>query len=100
MTGIFLTLGAAALVLWLAALAGGEETFDKASAVLRTVWGKALLAAWSLAFYYHLCNGIRHLFWDMGKGFELKNVTRSGIAVLMAAVTLTAATWWCALHYA
>ena len=47
------------------------------------------MIAWVFAFFYHLCNGIRHLFWDTGRGFELETVTKSGIAVLGAALVLS-----------
>lgn len=52
------------------------------------------LAAIAVVFslYYHLCNGLRHLFWDMGKGFELKDARRNGYLVLLTALALTIAT--------
>ena len=85
-TGIFLSLGAFVLAYWLVALASGEARFN----TVRECFGwwpvQLLMIAWVFAFYYHLCNGIRHLFWDMGKGFELETVTKSGIAVLAAAL--------------
>ena len=52
-----------------------------------------LLFGWSVAFFYHLCNGIRHLAWDAGYGFEIGTAARSGYAVLAATVLLTAITW-------
>lgn len=55
---------------------------------------KALLyviaTCWAFALYYHLCNGIRHLFWDVGKGFELKTSQRNGILVLVISALMTA----------
>ena len=85
-TGIFLSLGAFVLAYWLVALASGEARFN----TVRESFGwwpvQLLMIAWVFAFYYHLCNGIRHLFWDMGKGFELETVTKSGIAVLATAL--------------
>ena len=52
-----------------------------------------LLFLWSIAFFYHLCNGIRHLVLDAGYGFELRQAYRSGYAVLAATALLTALTW-------
>ena len=53
-----------------------------------------LLFLWSVAFFYHLCNGIRHLAWDAGyDGFELRDAHRSGYAVLAATVVLTVLAW-------
>ena len=52
-----------------------------------------LLFGWSVAFFYHLCSGIRHLAWDAGYGFEIQQAYRSGYAVLAATALLTALTW-------
>ena len=70
-----------------------KEIYDEFKEFLGSPLGTIMLGGWSLAMYYHLCNGIRHLFWDFGKGFELKNATRSGITVIVTAVVLTALTW-------
>jgi succinate dehydrogenase / fumarate reductase cytochrome b subunit len=45
-----------------------------------------------------MLNGIRHLFWDIGKGFEVKTVNKSGIIVLLGAVALTVASWFYVLN--
>jgi succinate dehydrogenase / fumarate reductase cytochrome b subunit len=52
-----------------------------------------LLVGWSLALFYHLCNGIRHLWWDTGHGLELNGVYAGGWAVLAVTVALTIVTW-------
>jgi succinate dehydrogenase / fumarate reductase, cytochrome b subunit len=52
-----------------------------------------LLFGWSLALYYHLCNGLRHLWWDTGRGLDLKSVYAGGWAVLAATAALTLLTW-------
>jgi succinate dehydrogenase / fumarate reductase cytochrome b subunit len=39
--------------------------------------------------YYHFCNGIRHLFWDIGKGFELETARTNGFLVIILAVVFT-----------
>ena len=46
-----------------------------------------------MALFYHLCNGIRHLFWDAGYGFEIETAQRSGLIVVGAAVLLTLVCW-------
>lgn len=58
------------------------------------------LAAIGIAFalYYHLCNGLRHLFWDIGKGFELVTAKRNGHIVLLSALLLTVATVGASLY--
>jgi succinate dehydrogenase / fumarate reductase cytochrome b subunit len=62
---------------------------------IQSTIGQIMLILWSFAFYYHLGNGIRHLFWDIGKGYALDNVTRSGVAVILFALLATAGTWAC-----
>jgi succinate dehydrogenase / fumarate reductase cytochrome b subunit len=96
-TGVVLTLGTIVLTVWLVALASGRETFDAVSAVIGSLPGKLLLFLFSLALFYHLCNGIRHLFWDAGYGFEIEQVYASGKAAIGAAVVLTLVTWLVAL---
>ena len=98
MTGIFISIGAVALVAWLAALAGGEESFQWAEDAVSSVLGQVFLLATLAAFWYHFCNGIRHLAWDAGKGLDLANVHRTGIVVIVFTLLLTAATWLSAFY--
>ena len=42
---------------------------------------------------YHLCNGVRHLFWDAGRGFELPTVYKTGWAVVIGSAALTVIAW-------
>lgn len=91
-TGIVLSLGAVVLTYWLLALAGGETSYTAARGLLGSFPGLLALAAWAFSFYYHLCNGVRHLFWDIGVGFELKSVYASGYTVIGVSVVLTLAT--------
>jgi succinate dehydrogenase / fumarate reductase cytochrome b subunit len=92
-TGVALSLGTMVLLYWLQAVARGPETYAAAQEFLGCWLVQLVLAGWTWAFFYHLCNGIRHLFWDAGKGFELHQVYASGYTVLAAATTLTALTW-------
>lgn len=92
-TGVFLSIGTLLLVYWLIALAGGPESYATAQACFGTWFGKVMLFAWSASLFYHLANGIRHLFWDAGYGFELPAAYASGYAVLIATAILTLAAW-------
>jgi succinate dehydrogenase / fumarate reductase cytochrome b subunit len=92
-TGIALAAGSLLLASWLIAVAAGGELFATVHAFIASPVGALLLFGWSVAFFYHLCNGIRHLVWDAGYGFELRRAYRSGYAVLIATVLLTALTW-------
>lgn len=92
-TGIALAVGTLVLVYWLAAAAYGPASYERARGFLASWFGILLLIGWSAAFYYHLFNGIRHLFWDAGKGFELKTAAASAYAVVAAAAVATVLTW-------
>jgi succinate dehydrogenase / fumarate reductase, cytochrome b subunit len=91
--GVGLGLGALLLVYWVIAAASGPERFGQAQALIGSWFGYLVLFGFSVALFYHLANGIRHLFWDAGYGFELKSAYASGIAVLVATVVLTAIAW-------
>lgn len=88
-TGVFLCFGAVVFAWWLIALALGPEPFAAARSALGSWIGRLLLFAWTFSFFYHLCNGVRHLFWDAGLGFELPTVQASGKAVVAASIALT-----------
>ena len=89
-TGLGLTLGTLLIAGWLIALASGPEPYAAFATHLTAWYGQVLLFAWSWAFMYHLCNGIRHLFWDAGKGFELETVYATGYAAIAVSLALTA----------
>ena len=93
LTGIALSAGSILLAWWLVAVAAGGQLFAATHAFIASPIGMLLLFLWSVAFFYHLCSGIRHLAWDGGYGFELRDAYRSSYAVLAATVLLTALTW-------
>ena len=88
-TGVALAVGTILLVYWLIAAASGPEAFASAEALIGSWLGRILLFGWTFALYFHLTNGIRHLFWDAGFGFELKTVYASGWTVVALAAVLT-----------
>jgi succinate dehydrogenase / fumarate reductase cytochrome b subunit len=93
-TGVGLTIGALGLAWWLLALAAGGATYSHASALIASPVGLLLLFGFSLSLVYHLLNGIRHLMWDMGWGFDIPETYRSGWAVVVLTVVFTAAIWF------
>lgn len=93
LTGISLSLGTVMLAFWLVTAAAGEGPYRAAQWFFDSWLGWALLVCWSFCLFYHLSNGIRHLFWDMGKGFALTAAYRSGYLVVASAVALTALAW-------
>jgi succinate dehydrogenase / fumarate reductase cytochrome b subunit len=93
LTGIALAVGSILLAWWLVAVAAGGRVFAATHAFIASPIGVLLLFLWSAAFFYHLCNGIRHLAWDAGWGFDIRKAHLSGYAVLAATVVLTVLAW-------
>ncbi len=94
LTGLFLSFGMVVFIYWLYVLATDTGAADNVIVFFQSTFGMVLLYAWVFAFAYHLCNGIRHLFWDVGKGYSIPAVYRSGYLVLLAAVLLTVAVYF------
>jgi succinate dehydrogenase / fumarate reductase cytochrome b subunit len=96
-TGVILCGGALLLAVWLISLASSEQSFASVSAIVGSIPGQLILIAFTLVLFFHLCNGIRHLFWDVGYGFEKGTAHASGKMVLIASVVLTLIIWGAAL---
>ncbi len=92
MTGIALSAGTLLLAWWLVAAATSDSSYATVSGFMRSPIGLLFLLGWIASLWYHFCNGIRHLAWDAGFGFELPTVHASGWAVVAATAALTALT--------
>jgi succinate dehydrogenase / fumarate reductase cytochrome b subunit len=92
-TGGALFAGMALLATWLLAAGAGPGPFAVVQGLLASWFGMLVLLGFSFALFYHLCNGIRHLVWDAGWGFELPQVYASGWAVVVMSALLTGAAW-------
>jgi succinate dehydrogenase / fumarate reductase, cytochrome b subunit len=92
-TGCALSVGLLLMVWWLVAAATGPRAFASAQGFVGSPIGLILMFGWTLALWYHFCNGIRHLFWDAGFGFDVKTSHRNAFAVLVATVVLTVLSW-------
>jgi succinate dehydrogenase / fumarate reductase, cytochrome b subunit len=91
--GIALSAGSILLVWWLVAAAQGPGPYAHIQHFLGSWIGLLLLFGWTVALYYHLCNGIRHLWWDTGQDLDLPGVYITGWAVLAATGALTVVSW-------
>jgi succinate dehydrogenase / fumarate reductase cytochrome b subunit len=98
LTGLLLALGLVGVVVLLVTAAAGSQAYAVAYDVLATWPAQLLLVLFTLALYYHLCAGVRHLFWDAGVGFSLRAARTGSWALIGAAIVLTVLTW--ALVYA
>ena len=96
-TGVGLTVGLMMFTWWLVAAAIGPEAYGTFMNFAGSTIGKVLLFGWTLAFYYHLANGIRHLIWDCGLLFKIENAYRSAYLILLFTAVMTAVTWYCVL---
>ena len=92
-SGLALSVGTILLVWWLVAAAAGPGPFSGAQQFIGSWFGLLLLFGWSVALFYHLCNGLRHLWWDTGNGLDLKFVYASGWAVVAGTGALTVIAW-------
>jgi succinate dehydrogenase / fumarate reductase cytochrome b subunit len=92
-TGLALFIGTLLWVWWLIAAAVGDDAFASAQWFLGSWLGQILLLGWTWALFFHLANGIRHLFWDIGKGYEIPTINATGWAVVAFSVAMTAFVW-------
>lgn len=90
-TGLLLSFGAVVLAAWLIALASGPAAYADVQTVVGAGWFKVPLIGWTFCFFYHLVNGLRHLAWDLGYGFEKSSIQKSGWAAIAVTVLATAA---------
>ena len=94
-TGVALAFGGFGLAAWLACVAGSVEAYDRE--LLSAWYGQVALFGFSFCLMYHLFNGLRHLAWDIGWGFEIPQVYKSGYAVIVLALLSTAGIWFAAI---
>lgn len=96
-TGVINSAAIVLLVLLLASAAGSLENYAFMSAIATSWFGSLVLFGFTLSLYYHMCNGIRHLFWDVGYGFDLDTAQKSAYVCLGASLALSVVTWLVAL---
>lgn len=91
--GVALAVGTLLLVWWLVAAASGPAAYASVQGFIGSWFGRLILFGWTVSLFYHLCNGIRHLAWDAGWGFDLKTAYATGYAVLIGTGALTLLAW-------
>jgi succinate dehydrogenase / fumarate reductase cytochrome b subunit len=98
-TGLLLAAGLLALIFWFASLAGDEAGYRGAVRLFASPLGLLILVGWTFAFFYHLLNGLRHLFWDIGRGFGRTERRVSGWLAAAGACALTLGVWSLLWHF-
>ncbi|WP_291297119.1 succinate dehydrogenase, cytochrome b556 subunit [Elioraea sp.] len=92
-SGVALAVGTGLLVSWLVAAAAGPVAFAEAQGFMGSFLGRLILFGWTFALFYHLLNGIRHLAWDAGYGYDLPTMARTGWMTVGGTVGLTLFAW-------
>ena len=93
------TIGAAALVWWLAAAASGPQAYETFAGWATSWLGIVVAVGLSWAFFQHLLSGLRHLVMDVGAGFEIERNKFWALMTLAGSLLLTAALWlWIVLE--
>lgn len=92
-TGVILAFGCLVLVGVLAAAADSAEAYEAVLPHLSSWYGQVFLLGFLFALYLHFCNGVRHLIWDAGYGFELETVDLTAKIAIVVAIALTGLTW-------
>ena len=100
LSGVALAAGLVALCYWFISLAAGEASYRAAAHGFAGPFGRLLLVGWTFAFFYHLLNGVRHLAWDVGLGFERRARHVSGWLAVFGAAAATSAVWGLLWHFA
>jgi succinate dehydrogenase / fumarate reductase cytochrome b subunit len=89
-TGVALALALLGLVAWLVSASRGADSYAALTPVLLSIPGRLLSVLAMAALIYHCCNGLRHLAWDMGWGFERADARRSAALVVIVTLIATA----------
>ncbi len=92
-TGVAMSVGLIIFAVWLMQTAAGAEQYAAFSGLMSSLFGKLALIGWSYAFFFHLSNGVRHLVWDAGYGFEKHQADAAAWFVLVVSILLTVAFW-------
>lgn len=93
-TGVLLTVGLVLLSIWVIAAGMGEEAYNTLMSLIDTPLTKFVFMGWAFVLFYHMGNGFRHLFWDLGIGITEKSAMKTGTLVILFAVGMTALIWW------
>lgn len=96
-SGIVLSVGSIFLAIWLIAAANGPDAYAAVNGLAASWFGQLIMFLWSFALFYHLCNGVRHLVWDVGVGLDLETARLTGFVAIGVAAALTIFVWIWAL---
>ena len=88
-TGIINIIAISLICLWISLIFFGESKYETINLLLNTMVGKFIILGITWSFSFQILSEIRHLFMDLGYGFELRTTKISGIIVIFGSVILT-----------
>lgn len=94
-TGVALAVGTAALLALLGGLASGPEAYAKVQACMASPIGIFVMIGWTWSFAFHLLNGLRHLYEDVGYGYKIQQFVATSWISVIGSIVLTALVWAC-----
>jgi len=92
-TGVALYVAALIAAAWAISLASGPDAYAAFKAVMASPIGLVVMFGLTVSFFYHLANGVRHLVWDTGRGFDIKTANASAVLVIAFALAASIAIW-------
>ena len=92
-SGVINLLALILIFLWLLTFSLGENNYELFLSIINSFFGKFILIGFTWSMSFHLLSGVRHLFWDLGYGFEIKTANISGIIVIISSLALTIIFW-------
>ena len=92
-SGVINLLALILIFFWLLGLSFGESNYELFLLIINSFFGKFILIGFTWSISYHLLSGIRHFFWDLGYGYEIKTANISGVIVIVSSLLLTVFLW-------
>mgnify|MGYP006211671993 CR=1 FL=1 len=93
LSGIFQSVGTVMIFIFFISVFAGEKYYNLSMLFFNSYLGRFFIFLYIFSLCYHMCNGVRHLVWDLGYGFEIKNVYYSGYITIATAIILNILVW-------
>ena len=92
-TGIIQSFGLVLIFILILLIMTKKENYLFVESFLQSLFGKTFFILYTFSLLYHILNGIRHLIWDLGFGFDLKNVNLTGYSIIFLSIFLNLMLW-------
>ena len=92
--GVFQSFGNLIIFVYFIVAVCDLSFYNTINLLMNSILGKIFIFFYILSICYHLCNGIRHLMWDLGYGFEIKNVYYTGYTTIFSSILLVLMVWF------